>query len=156
VTNWLNWFKHKRQLGDATYTRIKLLSERGNALAKRNEYIAALQSYWAAWDLLPEPKTAWGAATWILAAIGDANFLSGDFAAGRENLTMAMGCPEAVGNPFLHLRLGQCHFELNELDQATDELLRAYMGGGKDLFSADDPRYFEFLTSRVKAPPGGW
>jgi hypothetical protein len=26
------------------------------------------------WDLLPEPKTSWEAATWLLGAIGDANF----------------------------------------------------------------------------------
>jgi transposase len=30
--------------------------------------------YLQAWDLLPEPKTEWEAATWLLAAIGDANF----------------------------------------------------------------------------------
>jgi hypothetical protein len=32
--------------------------------------------------LLPEPQTDWEAATWILAAIGDANFLGDDFTAG--------------------------------------------------------------------------
>jgi hypothetical protein len=90
-----------------------------------------------------------GAATWILAAIGDANFLSGDFEAGRDNLGTAMHCPEALGNPFLHLRLGQCHFELGALDRAADELIRAYMGGGPEIFEEDDRKYIEFLATRA-------
>jgi hypothetical protein len=40
-------------------------------------------------------------------------FLGGDYVAGRDNLTVAMHCADAIGNPFLHLRLGQCHFELD-------------------------------------------
>jgi len=53
----------------------------------------------------------------------------------------AMHCPDAIGNPFLHLRLGQCQFELKALDRAADELMRAYMGGGPDLFKLEDPKY---------------
>ncbi len=69
---------------------------------------------------------------------------------------MATTCPDAIGNPFLHLRLGQCQFELADLDKASDELIRAYMGAGKDIFSQDDAKYFKFLTTQAKAPPEGW
>ena len=68
---------------------------------------------------------------------------------------MAMHCPEAIGNPFLHLRLGQCQFELGSLDRAADELARAYMGAGEEIFEAAD-KYFEFLKTRLEPPPGGW
>jgi tetratricopeptide (TPR) repeat protein len=118
------------ELPDETHESIKTLCEKGDALAEDGKYSEALEQYWAAWDLLPEPRTDWEAATWILAAIGDANFLGGNFIAGRDNLSMAMHCPDAVGNPFLHLRLGQCQFELGNLDRAADELARAYMGAG--------------------------
>lgn len=74
------------ELNDATHERIQSLCAEGDALAEQASYPAALQKYWAAWDLLPEPQTDWAAATWILAAIGDANFLGGDFVAGRDNL----------------------------------------------------------------------
>lgn len=114
-----------------------------------------MDEYWAAWDLLPEPKNQWDAATWILSAIGDANFLGKDYGAGRDNLSLVMTCPGAIGNPFLHLRLGQCQFELNNLDRAADELTRAYMGGGAEIFN-EQPKYFDFLKTRLLPPPEGW
>jgi tetratricopeptide (TPR) repeat protein len=143
------------ELPDHIHEQIKSLCESGDALAGRGEYAAALAQYWAAWDLLPEPLTNWGAATWILAAIGDANFLSGDYAAGRDNLSTAMHCPDAIGNPFLHLRLGQCQFELGNLERASDELTRAYMGAGDEIFQGAE-KYFDFLKTRLKPPSGGW
>src|SRR5262245_33822112 len=100
------------ELQGETYERIQALCKLGDARAEEGKHSAALEQYWAGWDLLPEPRTEWEAATWILAAVGDANFLGGDYVAGRDNLTMAMHCPDAIGNPFLHLRLGQCQFEL--------------------------------------------
>jgi tetratricopeptide (TPR) repeat protein len=143
------------ELDDEVHERIQALCAEGDALAQQAKYPAALTKYRAAWDLLPEPRTDWDAATWILAAIGDANFLGGDFAAGRDNLSMAMHCPDAIGNPFVHLRLGQCQYELGNLDGAADELARAYMGAGAEIFEGAD-KYFAFLKTRLKPPPGGW
>jgi hypothetical protein len=69
-------------LSDSLHAEIERLCAVGDELAKRQEFTQALQSYWAAWDLLPDPKVQWEAATWILGAVGDANFLSGDYVAG--------------------------------------------------------------------------
>lgn len=136
------------ELPTLVHERIKDLCKQGDELAESGDYPTAIQKYWVAWDLLPEPKTDWQAATWLLAAIGDANFLGGDFIAGRDNLSMAMHCPNAIGNPFLHLRLGQCHFEFGNLEQAADELIRAYIGGGADIFE-DAGKYLAFLKTRA-------
>jgi len=147
------------ELSEDIHNEIKRLCAVGNEQAERRQFGDALASYWAAWDLLPEPKTEWEAATWILAAVGDANFVGGDYAAGRDNLSNAMHCPGAIGNPFLHLRLGQCQFELGALDRAADELMRAYMGAGADIFKDQDPKYLKFLQSRaqdVQAPKKSW
>lgn len=144
------------QLPDSTYNQIQQLSAAGDALADNQSYSEALTKYWAAWDLLPEPPTHWEAATWLLAAIGDANFLGNDFEAGRDNLSLAMHCPRAIGNPFLHLRLGQCHFELGDLDRAADELARAYMAEGEPIFEDEDPKYLAFLKTKLEPPPGGF
>lgn len=54
-----------------------------------------------------------------------------------------------MGNPFLHLRLGQCQFELGSFDVATDELMRAYKGGGADVFAHEDRKYLEFVAARA-------
>jgi len=137
------------ELSDALHARIVDLTRKGDELAAETKYAEALGEYLTAWDILPEPKEQWEAATWILAAIGDANFLSHDFEAGRDNLSAAMRCPDAIGNPFLHLRLGQCQFELGVLDRAADELARAYMAEGKELFADEDPKYFDFLKKRL-------
>jgi tetratricopeptide (TPR) repeat protein len=144
------------ELSDEVYERVQALCEAGDDLADDDQFAAALAKYWAAWDLLPEPQTDWPAATEVLAAVGDANYLAGDYAAGRDNLSLAMHCPGGLGNPFLHLRLGQCQFELGDLDRAADELARAYMGDGEDVFEDEDPKYLAFLKTRLQPPPGGW
>lgn len=142
------------ELPEDNLAEIQRLCAAGDALAERKNFAAAIPTYWEAWDRLPEPKLEWEAATWVLAAIGDANFLGGDFVAGRDNLGTAMRCPGAIGNPFLHLRLGQCQFELGERDRAADELLRAYMGAGSDIFKDQDAKYLKFLQSRAKGIEG--
>lgn len=144
------------ELPDNTYEQILRLSEEGDKLAEAERYAEALKKYWAAWNLLPEPQTDWEAATWLLAAIGDSNFLGGDFVAGRDNLSAAMHCPDAIGNPFLHLRLGQCQFELGNEDRAADELARAYLTMGSQIFEGQDSKYLKFLKTKLEPPPGGW
>src|SRR5262245_51066190 len=137
------------ELPQHVHTEIQRLCALGDEAAAQQQFAQALTSYWAAWDLLPEPQTEWEAATWILAAIGDANFLGRDYAAARDNLSTAMHCPDAIGIPFLHFRLGQSEFELGNLDRAADELTRAYMGAGEDIFE-DAEKYLAFLKTRIK------
>ncbi len=125
--------------------QIQRLCAKGDGDADRGRYPDALRSYWAAWDLLPEPQTSYQAATLILAAVGDANFLGGDYAAGCDNLATAMNCPGGVGSAYLHFRLGQCQFELGLFAQARKELGRAWHGDGAALFEGEDPKYLAWL-----------
>ncbi|MDN6861800.1 MULTISPECIES: hypothetical protein [Pseudomonas] len=85
----------------------------------------------------------------MLAAIGDACFQGGFFTSAKEALEYAMTCPDAVGNPFLHLRLGQALYEKEETDRAADELMRAYMAAGDEIFDNDDPKYFALLKTQA-------
>jgi len=64
-----------------------------------------------------------------------------------------MLCPAAIGNPFIHLRRGQVLFEQGEMEAAVQELLRAYMRGGDEIFSEDDPKYFRLLTLKIELQP---
>lgn len=129
-------------IDDDTLAHIARLCAQGDDDTDAGAYANALERYWAAWDLLPEPKMACQEATTILAAIGDVNFLSGDYAAGRDNLSTVMHCPGAIGIAFLHFRLGQCQFELGDA-AATGELWRAFHGGGEELFDEEDPKYLD-------------
>ena len=144
------------ELEETISVRVQALCSRDEELADDGDYAEALDVFWSAWDLIPEPKTIWEAATWVLAAIGDMNFQQENFEAGRDNLAMAMHCPAAIGNPFLHLRLGQCQFELGNLDLAADELARALLVESPKLFESEDPKYLEFIMGRLKVPPGGY
>jgi tetratricopeptide (TPR) repeat protein len=148
--------KKMAELTDDIHEQIQELSASGDALADAGRYEDALGIYWAAWDLLPEPQTDWDAATWLLTAIGDANFHLGEYSAGHDNLSIAMHCPAAIGNPLIHLRLGQCQLELGNEDRAADELARAYMIEGQQIFEDQDPKYLAFLKTKLDPPPGGW
>ena len=67
-----------------------------------------------------------------------------------------MSCPGAVGNPFLHLRLGQIEFELGNAEASANELTRAFAIEGSGIFDDEDPKYFAFLKTQIRAPLGGW
>lgn len=138
------------ELDDHTYSRIQLLSAEGDDLSEVGKYDGALEKYNSAWELMPEPRKEWEASTWVLTAIADVAFKAGYFTSAREALDYAMLCPDAIGNPFIHLRRGQVLFEQGEREAAVQELLRAYMGGGDEIFSEDDPKYSLFLRSRVE------
>ena len=112
--------------------------------AWRREGSSANGSSWGKWE----------AATWILAAIGDAQFRKRHFDGAAETLQDAMRSAKAIGNPFLHLRLGESLFEIGQRQRAMDELARAYMGAGREIFDNEDPKYFEALKTVLKPPPG--
>jgi tetratricopeptide (TPR) repeat protein len=140
-------------LGDSLHQRIEALSEEGNNLLESGSFSMALEKFQEAWQLLPEPKQHWEAATWIQAAIGDVHWYTRRYKEASLAFRVAVQCPDGLGNPFIHLRLGQSAFELGDIKQAKDELTRAYMGGGKDIFR-DDPKYFELLRDTLIPPAG--
>ncbi|MCL9657286.1 tetratricopeptide repeat protein [Pseudomonas protegens] len=138
------------ELSAALHEEIKSFCDVGDQLADLERYEEAIAQYNKAWLLVPEPKNDWEASTWILAAIADACFLSGYKTSAREALQYAMTCPGGVGNPFLHMRLGQVLLDDGHEDNAADELMRAYMGAGQEIFQKEEPKYFNFLKSRMK------
>ncbi|SHJ76717.1 hypothetical protein SAMN02745163_02547 [Clostridium cavendishii DSM 21758] len=144
------------KLPNKIYKKITDLCMLGDRLAEKKKYSEAINVYFEALDLLPKPETNWDAATWILTAIGDTDFLMGNYEAGRDNLIAVMHCPNAIGNPFIHLRLGQCQYELEEYDRAADELARAFIIEGEELFAQEDEKYLNFIKSKLEEPEGGW
>ena len=138
------------QLPDDVHAQVARLSEQGNGLAEAQSFGEARAAWQRAWDLLPEPREQWEAAAWLLTAVGDAYFLEGRHADALEHLQRAVACPGGLGNPFLHLRLGQVQFELGNRPRAKDELARAFMGGGDQLFSNENPKYWRFIREILR------
>jgi tetratricopeptide (TPR) repeat protein len=135
------------ELDDTIYAKIVELSARGDDLAARKLFGAAIACYEEALALVPDPVTEWEAATWLLAAIGDAYYLQGNLEEARMALQEAMHCPGAIGNPFLHLRLGEVQYDLGNMARAQDELVRAWMAEGDELFVDEDAKYLALVKS---------
>lgn len=137
------------QLPDAINAQIVELCTQGDNLAATGQLEPAKQHYLAALRLLPAEHRDWQAATWIYSALGDVHFGLENYEKALKSFQNAVQCPGGLGNPYIHLRLGQLYFELQDADRAADELTRAYMGGGIDIFMEDDPRYLAFLETRI-------
>jgi tetratricopeptide (TPR) repeat protein len=138
--------------------QIQRILEEGDDHLNEGRSGEAIALFEIAWQLLPERRTEQPYALHVLAAIGDARFQRGDFAAGRDAFMTAMRCAygEPVGNPFLRLRLGQCMFELGETKEAANWLAGAFLSEGTKLFAEDDPKYLAFIKTQLEPPPGGW
>ena len=145
----------KDGLSNKTAAELERLSLLGNSQLEEKNFSAAYGSFIQALELLPDPKEKWPEATWLFAALGDVYFQSKDYSQALQVFTDAMHCPKALGNPYLHLKLGQCQYEVGSLERAADELTRAYMGAGAEIFSEGDPKYFEFLKTKISPPVGG-
>lgn len=140
----------ERELKEETYNLILELSEIGNALADQDDFTGARAKFEEALALLPEPHMDWEAALWLYASIGDMAFLSARYDDAAEAMGAALQCEDGASNPFVQLRLGQSMLELGHQPQAEEHLLRAYMLEGKEIFDAEDPKYFHYLQSKVK------
>jgi tetratricopeptide (TPR) repeat protein len=140
------------ELPDDLYARITALSERGEELHDDGETEGALIAFREALALIPEPPEDWEAATWLLIAIGDVLFLAQRYEEALEPLQDAVFCPGGLGTPFLHLRLGQVQYELRNTHRAKDELARAFMGGGDEIFETEDPKYWRFIREILRPP----
>lgn len=116
----------------------------------------ALERFRAGWDLFPEPKGEWQRALQLLGGVADSLFLLGDYEGCRRAMQVALRTGGGPDNPFICLRLGQCHLELGDERGAGDWLASAMMAGGLEVFEGEDPKYWAFLRGRLDPPPGGW
>ena len=141
------------ELPDEVFIEVQKLCAKGDDFAVDDLFDEALVQYKAAWEMLPDPREMWSATLWLLGAIGDVHYLRGDFPAGKAALMDAMTCfEEAPENAFLRMRLGQCLFEMGELDTAAEWMGPAYTAEGESLFEDEDPKYLEFIQARLDTP----
>jgi tetratricopeptide (TPR) repeat protein len=141
-----------KSLPQRVHDEISRLSEEGNRFAELGDDTAALQKYKEAWDLIPEDKENWEASTWILATTGEVFFRQNNFEKALTLFLRAVQGPNGLGNPYIHLRIGQLQFESGNMQGAGDNLTRAYMGAGEQISEKEDPKYLTFLRS-ILLPP---
>jgi tetratricopeptide (TPR) repeat protein len=143
-----------KRLPPATFAEVRAKVDAASKLVADDEYEDAFGTLVEALDLLPEPMQQWNAAGWILVEMGECAFQLESWESAIDPLQDAMLCPGTLGNPGVHLRLGQVRYELGDMDDAGDELARAYMGGGREIFEGQDPKYLA-LVERILEPPDG-
>lgn len=137
------------ELKEELYEKIIEWSEDGDAMLEEEDFDGAIEKYQAALELLPEPKYDWEAGTWLYAALGDANYLSSRYSEAEGYLQEALKCPDGLGNPFILLRLGECYYELNNMEKAKEYLLQAYMCEGEDIFEDEEEKYFDAVKDMI-------
>jgi tetratricopeptide (TPR) repeat protein len=137
------------ELDDKLYDQITLLSEEGNELADEEKYEEALEKFCDALKLIPTPKIDWEASMWLYASIGDMYFSLEKYQEASDSFFDALNCPDGQANAFVHLRLGESLFETKQKDKAKEHLLQAYMLDGEEIFSEEDPKYFQLIKDII-------
>ena len=110
----------------------------------------AYRKYKEALDIIPEPKTSYETATWILVSIGDLYFKNKQYDMARDYFFEAKNCPNGVSNPYVLFRLEQSLVEMNNQEQAKEFLLRAYMLVGDDIFCDEDEKYYNVISELIR------
>lgn len=135
------------ELDDQIHEKITEYCEKGDKLADKQEFNAAIEEYKKAKQLIPAPQSDWDATVWVDTAIGDAYFFLADFTQAADSFQAAYN--NEPTNPFILMRLGQSLFELGDLNRSQEYLLRAYMLEGEEIFEHDHPKYLDFLRSTI-------
>ncbi|MBX9679224.1 MAG: tetratricopeptide repeat protein [Gemmataceae bacterium] len=132
-----------------TLDKIQSLCDLGDGYLNADQFAEALEKYREAATLIPEPFTEHQLALSVYTAIGEAHLFAGQHQQSLEAFQKAMNAQGAIENPLAHLRLGQAYFEVGRMDDAADELTRAYMLDGRDVFDGEDDKYLAFLATRI-------
>jgi tetratricopeptide (TPR) repeat protein len=138
------------ELDDAIVKTITELCDRGDEALEAGEHAAAVALYRDALGHVPKPAEAWAVATWILGSIAEALYLANDYVAARDAIDDAFRCEGALGNAFLHLRLGQIELALGNRGRALDELIRAFTRAGEEVFADEDPKYLALVKQALE------
>ena len=138
------------ELPEKLYEKIETLSEEGNLFFDDDCFEAAIDKWPQALDYVPSPKSDWEATYWLCTSIGDAHYQLSRFGLAREFFFDALNAPGGESCPFVYYRLGQCEARLGNMEAATENLLRAYMLDGVDIFEGDPEgaHYLKMLESQ--------
>lgn len=139
----------KNILSDDIHDKLEKISKKGDKFQIDGEYILAIEEYTKGLSLLPIPMQKWDAYGWLQVAIADCYFDIENFNLAKQHYFNALSNDTMIDNPYIHFGIGQSFFELNELDDAKEYLMKTYMLDGKDLFNDYDEKYFNLIESII-------
>ena len=130
-------------------TLLKNLCANAYEAYDKGDFKGALRLFYQAWVKLPKPQTDFEESGWVLTGIGDTYFRLSQLDQSLEALNSALHCPGTEDNPFVILRIGQCHFNNGQKPLARKFLHKAYLAGGEALFKKEDPAYLVAIKDLV-------
>jgi tetratricopeptide (TPR) repeat protein len=139
------------EIDDAVIASITALCERGDDALEAGQHQEAVALYRDGLALAPRPVHSWAVTTWIQGSIAEAHYLAGEYVEARDAIDDAFLCEGALGNAFLHLRLGQIELALGNRGRALDELIRAFTRAGEEVFAEEDPKYLALVKEALEA-----
>ncbi len=89
---------------------------------------------------------------YLIIRIGEVYFSEKKIEEALENFSFVMRFKDTLGNPFLHLRLGQLQYVIQNEERMYDELSRALIMGGESVFEKEDVRFLSMVKSVLKEP----
>lgn len=134
--------------------KLKVIEEKvkqaEESLVKK-DFLNAVKTYKDALLDVPAPRAEYDITSEILFGIGEAHFFNGSYKKAYNAYMDSFNAGDGLENPLTYLRLGQIFLDTQTSEKdATDNLLKAYMLGGKSVFEENSPpKYFEFLQSKV-------
>jgi hypothetical protein len=99
------------------------------------------------------------AGRYIIIRIGELCFKEKELEEAKYHYSFAMKFSDTIGNPFLHLRLGQLEYQMTceNTSRVIDELSRALIMGGKTVFEGEESFFIQIPLGVLDAPTdGGW
>lgn len=139
-----------KELSDVILDRIDAICEEADLLFEDEKSDEAIAKYNEALTLLPEPIEEYEPSAWLISSIGDVHFFDEKYEQALAQFEHALGCVDSEENPYLLLRVGQCHFELGDMAEAEDALHEAYAIEGEEIFEEEEPKYLEFLKTKME------
>ena len=126
------------------------IARKAKSLALQGAFESAIAEYTQGLELLAEPKHASEYAVMLFSGIAEAYYLQGLWDDALKYFGEAIRSEGGLGDPYIHLRLGQIRYRKGEMEKAADELMRAYMGSGKIIFEGEDPMYYALIRSHIE------
>ncbi|MBE6062118.1 MAG: tetratricopeptide repeat protein [Clostridium butyricum] len=137
------------QLDDNLYKQILDICNDGKFCVKRGRNNEAIEHYKKALELVSEPKGEWMATFWLYESIGDAYFYDFLYKECLEWMMKAFALPDGDKDPFVLLRIGECHYEMGNFEQAKKFLLETRKYDVKNLMEMDDSKYFNLIKGLI-------
>lgn len=127
--------------------KIGSIAKKAKSLTLTGKFKESIAEYQKGIALLGEKIMSSKYAVMLFCGIGEAYFLQKEWQEALDYYGKAVSSEGGLGEPLIHLRLGQIRFEFGQFEKAADELMRAYMGGGNLMFKGENPKYFKLIES---------